>query len=111
MALIAFSFPILPGKKQKWQEMMDRLSKEPLKSQMVASRQNAGVHERTFLQEGPNGDVVIVTLEGDNPLEAFGKMMGDPAMRDFAQWAADVHGFDPGGAPPPIPRLVFDSKA
>lgn len=110
MALIAMCMPILPGKKNKWQEMANRLNEEPMKSQMNATRVAAGVHERTFLQETPNGDFVIVTLEGANPMQAFGKMMADPSMKEFAQWAADVHGMDPN-APPPQPKLVYDSKA
>ena len=110
MALVALCLPIVPGKKQKWQEMMDQISKEPLKSKMNASRAAAGVHERTFLQETPKGDFVIITLEGANPLESFGRMMNDPANADFTKWAADVHGIDPT-AGVPQPKLVYDSKA
>ena len=110
MAMVAFAFPILPGKKAKWQEMADQLAGGPVKAQTDASRRAAGVHERTFLQETPAGDMVIVTLEGDSPLEAFGRMMADPSMKEFAEWAADVHGFDPSTAPP-APKLVYDSKA
>lgn len=111
MALFAISLPILPGKKGKWQEMANRLNEEPLRSTMNRSRNAAGVHERTFLQETPHGDFVIVTLEGPDPAAAFGKMMADPAMKEFAAWAADVHGMDPNAPPPAFPKLVYDSKA
>jgi hypothetical protein len=110
MALIAMCMPIMPGKKAKWLEMAEKFKAGPVKATLDASRKNAGVHERTFLQETPGGDFVIVTLEGDDPLAAFGKMMSDPTMKEFAAWAADVHGFDPNG-PPPIPKQVYDSKA
>jgi len=103
--------PILPGKKDKWQAMMDRIGKEPLKSTFADVRSSAGVHERTFLQETPAGDMVIITLEGDNPAEAFGKMMSNPAMAEFAEWSAEVHGMDTSGPPPAPPKLVYDSKA
>jgi len=108
MALIAMAMPILPGKKEKWQAMMDKMSQEPMLSEMNRVRAEAGVHERTFVQ----GDLVIITLEGDDPLAAFGKMMQDPALakHEFMQWAADVHGMDPE-APPPAPNMVYDSKA
>jgi hypothetical protein len=109
MALIAMCMPILPGKKAKWKEMADKFGTEPLKSALAASRKNAGVHERTFLQETPGGDFVIVTLEGDDPVAGFGKMMADPSMKEFAVWAADVHGMDPNAHPAP-PKLVYDSK-
>jgi hypothetical protein len=111
MALIAMCLPIVPGKKQKWKEMADQFAKEPLKSKLDAVRVRAGVHERTFLQETPHGDFVIVTLEGANPFEAFGKMMADTSMPEFAKWAADVHGMDPSAPPPSTPKLVYDSRS
>jgi hypothetical protein len=85
-----------------------------MKAALDASRKAAAVHERTFLQETPQGDLVIVTLEtldGGDPMAAFGKMMADPTMADFSAWAADVHGIDPKSPPPAVPRLVYDSKA
>jgi hypothetical protein len=111
MALIAFCFPIVPGKKQKWQEMAAQFLTGPLKPKMDAARAAAGVHERTYLQETPHGDFVIVTLEGANPLESFGRLMADPALADFGKLAADVHGFDPSGPPPAPPKLVYDSHS
>jgi hypothetical protein len=111
MAMIALCFPILPGKKDKWQEMAAQLSKEPLKSKLNATRAAAGVHERTYLQETPKGDLVIVTLEGATPFESFMKMVGDPSLAEFNQWVAEVHGLDPSGPPPAPPKLVYDSKA
>jgi hypothetical protein len=110
MAMITLCFPIVPGKKQKWQEMAAQFSSGPFKSKMDASRAAAGVHERTYLQESPAGDLVIVTLEGANPVEAFGRMMADPAMADFAKWAADVHGMGPNSPPPAPAKLVYDSR-
>ncbi len=111
MAMIALCFPIVPGKKQKWQEMAAQFSHEPLKSKLNAAREAVGVHERTFLQETPKGDLVIVTLEGATPFESFMKILADPAMAEFAKWAADVHGLDPTAPPPAPPRLVYDSRA
>lgn len=111
MALIALCLPILPNKKEKWREMAAQFSKEPLKSKLNAARAAAGVHERTFLQETPKGDFVIVTLEGATPFESFMKMMGDPSLADFSQWVADVHGFDPKAPPPAPPKLIYDSRA
>ena len=71
MALLTMCMPILPGKKGKWQEMMDTIQKEPAKSAFDTSREDAGVHERTFLQETPHGDFVILTFEGDDPEKSF----------------------------------------
>jgi len=30
---------------------------------------------------------------------------------DFAEFAADVHGMDVNAPPPPLPELIFDSRA
>ena len=114
MAFLAIAIPILPGKKANWLEMANRFKTGPMKAALDASRKAAAVHERTFLQEAPQGDLVIVTLEtldGGDPMAAFGKMMADPTIAEFSAWAADVHGIDPKSPPPAVPRLVYDSKA
>ena len=108
MAMIAMCMPILPGKKEKWLQMMDQLKQEPMGSEFKASRENAGVHERSFLQETPHGDFLIITMEGDNPVESFAKIMAETGP-EFAEFAKDVHGLDMSAAPP-IPTLVFDSR-
>ncbi|MEZ5293348.1 MAG: hypothetical protein R2745_19855 [Vicinamibacterales bacterium] len=113
MAFLAMAIPILPGKKATWQEMADSFMSGTMKVTLDASRKAAGVHERTFLQETPQGDLVIVTLEtrdGSDPMAAFGRMMADPSMKAFSAWAADVHGMAPTGPPPAAPRLVYDSE-
>jgi hypothetical protein len=95
MPLMAVAFPILPGKTDEWRTMMAELN-GPRRQEFVDSRQRAGVHERTFLQPTPMGDLVIVTLEGDDPGRAFGQMAS--ATDAFAEWflerAQAVHGVD-----------------
>jgi hypothetical protein len=111
MAILAMCIPILPAKKAKWDEMMTLVSGR-MKAAMDASREAAGVHERTFLQSTPDGQhLVLVTIEGDDPAAAFGKLMNDPSIKEFTAMVADIHGFDPSGPPPPMPQLVYDSKA
>ena len=110
MALLSMCIPILPGKKEKWQEMITRMNEAPLKDEIDKSREDAGVHERSFLQETPNGDFVILTFEGENPAKGFGKIMAT-ADEHFAEFALDVHGLDMKGPPPPLPQLVYDSRA
>ena len=110
MALLSRCLHILPGKLEKWQEMIDSWNDPSNKAETDKVREEAGVYERTFLQKTPNGDLVIVTLEGENPAESFGKMIS--SMPDeFAELVLDVHGFDMKGPPPPLPQLVYDSRA
>ena len=106
MAIIALCMPILAGKKEQWRAMMDQVSIDP---NFAASREDAGVHERSFLQETPAGDFIILTFERDDPEASFAKIMRNmPA--DFAELAKDVHGLDVNSPPPPMPKLVFDSR-
>ena len=95
MPLMAVAFPILPGKTAEWRTWMEELNGSR-REEFVDSRRRAGVHERTFLQPTPMGDLVIVTLEGDDPGQAFGQMMS--ATDAFSTWflerAKAIHGID-----------------
>ncbi len=111
MPMMAAAFPILPGKTPEWRAFMDELD-GPRREEFVESRRRAGVRERTFLQSTPHGDVVIVTLEGDDPTEAFRQMIA--ATDEFATWfmerAKAVHGVDMSMLPPGSPsELVADT--
>jgi hypothetical protein len=58
------------------------------------------------------GDLVIVTLEGDDPGQAFGKMMGttDAFTTWFLEHAKEIHGLDPASlANASPPELVIDT--
>jgi len=111
MALMAIALPILPGKTQEWRDFIAEVNGSRY-DEFADSRRRAGVHERTFLQQTPMGDLVIVTLEGDDPARSFGQLLSDTS--EFSQWfgahAMAVHGdFTAPGAPPP-PGLVADSE-
>ena len=107
MALMAMCMPILPGKLEMWKAKMEEIKQDP---SFAASREALGVHERTFLQQTPHGDFLILTMEGDNPAEAFGQVMANMPP-DFAAFAKEVHGLDASAPPPPLPTLEFDSRA
>ena len=109
MAVFAMCMPILPGKLEMWKGMMAQVIDGPMSADFKASREAAGGHERTFLQETPNGHFIILTFEGDDPQTAFANLMGN-MDEDFKAFAAEVHGLDPE-APMSFPELVFDSRA
>ena len=109
MTLLAMAIPILPGMTQKWdEEIMGRIRAD--KNAVDEIRDAAGVHERTFLQRTPHGDFVILTLEGDDPAGSWAKMM-ELIPDDWKGLMAELHGIDPNSPPPPLPELVYDSKA
>jgi hypothetical protein len=95
MPLMAVAFPILPGKTAEWHAWMEELN-GPRREEFLDSRRRAGVHERAFLQPTPMGDLVIVTLEGEDPARSFGQMVEakDAFMTWFIERAKAIHGVD-----------------
>jgi hypothetical protein len=113
MALVAMAIPILPGKTEQVRQFARELSGSR-KAEFQASRQKLGAHERSFLQSTPAGDVVIVTLEADDPGAAFARFGEgtDEFTRWFVQQVKELHGFDLTQPPPgPVPELLVDSQA
>ena len=111
MALMAVAFPILPGKTDDWRKFIGELNGSR-RAEFVASRKTVGVRERTFLQPTPMGDMVIVTLEGDNPGRSFGQFVSstDPFTRWFLEQVKEVHGVDLAhAAAGPMPAQVIDT--
>ena len=112
MALNAVVFPILPGKTAEWHAFIGEINGARCE-QFEESRRRAGVRERTFLQSTPMGDLVIVTLEGDDPARSFGQLVS--ATDAFTLWFLErvkaIHGVDlaapmPDGSPS---HLIVDS--
>ena len=109
--LMAVAIPILPGKTPAWRTWMEELNGSR-REEFVASRERAGVHERTFFESTPMGDLVIVTLEGDDPGQAFKQMMSatDTFTTWFLEQAKEIHGLDPASlATASPPELVIDT--
>lgn len=109
--LLAFSAPILPGQTEQWKKFISVLQGERNK-EFNESRRNLNVRERTFLQQTPHGDVVLVTLEGDDPLGAFTKFT--QSEDEFTKWFVDevqkIHGFSLKDIlNMPMPELLIDS--
>jgi hypothetical protein len=111
MALMAVAFPIVPGKTEDWKKFIAELN-GARRAEFVASRKSIGARERTFLQPTPMGDFVVVTLEGDNPGESFGRFVSstDPFTLWFLEQVKAVHGIDlKQAASGPMPQQVIDS--
>ena len=110
--LYAMAFPILPGKEEQWKKFTAELNSKR-RDEYRKSRKELKVHERTFLQHTPQGDLVIVTLEGEDPMSAFAAFANSDS--DFSSWffqqVIDIHGFDLRKPPPgPMPELIIDSQ-
>ena len=112
MALLAICIPITAGKTEQFQRFVDELN-GPRHAEFEAARRALNVRERTFLQSGPEGNMIIVTLEGDDPETALGSF-GD-ARDEFTDWfvaqVKECHGIDLRSAlPGQLPRMIADSR-
>ncbi len=110
--MFAVAVPILPDKMEQWKKFADDL-KGRWSTEFKKSRKDMGIHERTFLQETPMGNFVIVTLEGDNPEQAFASFGqgNDEFTKWFMSGVSEIHGIDltaPPAGPPPT--LIIDSN-
>ncbi len=112
MSVMAIAIPIKPGKTGAWRKWTDELN-GPRQDEYASSRKRVGLRERTFLQQSPQGDLVIVTLEGDDPERAFAKMMqaSDPFTSWFLDQVKEIHGIDLANGEMTVPTLVVDSEA
>jgi hypothetical protein len=93
--LIALAIPILPGKTEQFNKFISTLNGDK-HDEFKASRETLDVYERTFLQETPNGDSVIVTLEGTDPEAALAKLGTgkDAFTKWFVKEVKEIHGVD-----------------
>ena len=112
MALFAMAFPIPAGKTDRWRKFTSEL-KGARRADFAASRKRLGVRERTFLQRTPMGDLVLVTLEGEDPQTAFQRFAA--TNDEFSKWflaeVSAIHGVDLTKPPPgPMPELIIDSQ-
>ncbi|MDO9185973.1 MAG: hypothetical protein Q7W13_08175 [Bacteroidia bacterium] len=111
--LFAMAIPILAGKTEQWKKFSLEL-KTKYRKEFYASRKALGVQERTFFQSTPMGDMIIVTLQGEDPQGAFQKFgeKTDEFTKWFASQAKEIHGIDltqkPSGK---LPELVIETEA
>ena len=111
--LFAIAIPILKGKTEQWKKFTDEVNTR-YKKEFNESRKKLGVQERTFLQSTPSmGDLVLVTLEGENPESAFQKF--GQGTDEFTKWftgqVKEIHGFDLSQKPDfSMPKLVNESE-
>lgn len=108
--LFVMAIPVLPDKKQEFNSFIRELQ-EKYARDFARSRQEFGLRERTFFQSTPSGDMVIVTLEGNDPEKAFEQLArkDDEFSRWFKNKVREIHGLDLSKPPAKLPELLIDS--
>ncbi len=111
MASYAFAMPLIQGKTQIWRKYMDELD-GPRREEFSKSRQRAGLRlEQVWLQNTPQGDIVVLVWDTDNPNKAFDHLM--KSKDPFDIWFRDTiliecHGVDPSKPMPPLNLRLLD---
>jgi len=111
--MFAMAVPILPEKMDQWRAFIKELTTTRYE-QFKENRKRLGVRERTFLQETPMGNFVVVTLEGEDPASAFTSFGAgnDEFTKWFMSQVKEAHGVDLTAPPQgPLPELVVDSAS
>ena len=108
-SMIALALPILPGKLDVWKKTILNKMLIKNKKETDAIRNAAKVRERSFLQELPDGHIVVLTFEGIDPVAGYEQVMRN-LPPEFAATAMECHGLDENALPPPLPELVYDSR-
>lgn len=113
MPAITFAVPILPGKTDAWKKAASEMT-GPRKREFEESRRRMGLtREVVSLQQTPNGDYVVVCLEGADPDSVPGKYL--KSDKPFDRWFAETilvgaHGLDPS-RPLPVNQVFVDWRA
>src|SRR5215469_6909622 len=110
MGTLAIALPTIPGGSTELRNAAGEL-RDGRRADFEAFHQRAGLtKERWFLQQTPQGELLILVLEGD-PLRAIGTLATSTEPFDvwFREKAKRIHGVDfsqPLPAPPP--EMVFE---
>lgn len=114
MASIAIALPILPGKTEQWKHYCQEMT-GPRRSEYEASRKRAGItREAAFLQQTPQGDMVVVYIEAQDVQRAIVApgMSQEPFDVWFLEQTKEIHGFDPSQPlPGALPEAYIDWRA
>jgi hypothetical protein len=111
MGVMTFTVPILPGRTEDWKQAVAEM-KGPRREAYADSRRKLGIRrEVVSLQRTPDGDVVVVFVEGDD----LDTLVAREAASDhpFDQWFMETimkgtHGMDPAEGPPPVNEVHID---
>lgn len=111
MESLAFVLPLLPGKTDQDRQAMKSCWTGERKTEFEEARKRVGIsREAVYIQETPNGEVVVVYVEGQDLASAFKDIATSdgPFDRWFREHVRDVHGVAlEDGFPPPEQILDF----
>ena len=114
MASLAFVAPTLPGGTQNLKRLAQEVQGTKKSEVEDFYRRMNITAEQWFIQPTPQGDMVIVHLEGEDLVHTFQTFATSQVPLDvwLKQQAKLVHGIDFNQPPSaPFPLLVYDSRS
>lgn len=109
MASLGIAFPILPGKAEAARRFAADVS-GARHSEFLKTLEREGItREEWYLQETPNGDLVIVSFDSPDPAESLSHWA--TATSDYELWFIDqvqsICGVDLRTPPPALPERIL----
>ena len=113
MARFNAAFPVLPGKAEELKAFAQETLNRTDELNACQKRLNLQ-HESWYLQHTPMGELLLVIMEGENPLQSLANF--GASREPFDVWFKDqviaLCGVDLNQPPPgPMPSLIFDWNA
>jgi len=113
MATLGIAVPLLPGKTQTWLEVAAQIN-GPRRKEMDEFHKRVGITtENWYLQQTPQGDLIVLYLEGNIP-QCFEELAKSDHPFDLwlKQVWLDTEGIDFGKPlPAPPPDVIYESSA
>jgi hypothetical protein len=110
MAMIAFALPLTPGKTEEWRQWSAELAGLRHEEYLASQRRLGMTTERAYLQQTPQGDMVIVIVEAEDLPRVFQGIATsqEPFDVSFRERARDLFSGLDLTQPSPPNELVFD---
>jgi hypothetical protein len=112
MPTITYALPVLPGKDERVRNFRSELEPHRAAYDELNRRATVTRHD-IYLQESPQGALVITIMETDDPSRLLRPFADNPHDNWWRAWNKDVHGIDPADVAPADFRageLVFTSR-
>ena len=114
MPATTFAVPLLPGTTDAWKRAVAEMT-GARRAEYEESRRRMGLtREVVTLQQTPDGDYVVVCLEGDDPNGMVSRYLNSD--EPFDRWFAETiligtAGMDASQEPPPPNQVFVDWRA
>src|SRR5438105_4801372 len=112
MKTLSIAFPVLPGQEERALQFAKECTARA--EEMAASYERMGLKkEEWFLQQTPQGSMVIVTMKGEDPNQAMAEW--GRSQHPFDLWfkaeAGRISGIDFNQPLPELPQRIYGWQA